>query len=230
MSRQQSIGLLGGTFDPVHAGHLALAEAALDQCCLETVLCIPAAGPPHKRAPLAGFSHRVAMLELALAGRNNISISLIEAERPTPSYTIETLHGLRERLGPHNYTLILGADSLLELHLWKQYEDILRLADLAVAARPGIADRTVLEAIDRLPGPYRSAGTYQYRRPDGRQIHYLHEVRIDLSSSTIRSLLAKGKRPEGLPDPVYDYILLNGLYRNDRDLRHARTAPGPDDP
>ncbi|MCI5130129.1 MAG: nicotinate-nicotinamide nucleotide adenylyltransferase, partial [Candidatus Electrothrix sp. EH2] len=116
----QRIGLFGGTFDPVHKGHLSIARQAAEEAGLDEVLFLPAADPPHKKAPGAAYQHRVAMLESVLgaspAAEDRFAVSLLEAELPFPSYTVETLSELQRRLPHSRCSFIIGADSLLELH------------------------------------------------------------------------------------------------------------------
>ena len=111
--KQQTVGILGGTFDPVHKGHLEVARTVLNRYQLDQIIFIPAFSPPHKDRNLAPFSHRVAMLEEALEGNDNMSVSILEAERDTPSYTVETLQELHLRMESCVFFLIMGADMLL---------------------------------------------------------------------------------------------------------------------
>jgi len=210
----RKIGVFGGTFDPVHHGHLAAARGVLAGFRLDRLLFIPAAYPPHKRQPAASFSHRLAMLELALAGRSRMSISLLEAERQAPSYTVDTLHELRTRLGPQAFYLIIGADSFRELHLWYRYADLLRLADLVVVARPGVPAVDLDDAVNLLPGHFTFDERRQaWCRDDGSRIFYFADSHSGVSSSEIRKRLARGEPVETLlPPAVLHYIKLHGLY------------------
>jgi nicotinate-nucleotide adenylyltransferase len=212
----QNIGLFGGTFDPVHKGHLAVAELAVNTISLDRLLFIPAADPPHKKQPGASYSHRVAMLELALARANReFQISLLEAERAAPSYTVDTLLELKKRLGLQNFYFIIGADSLLELHLWYRYHHLLELTDFIVAARPGISMSAVQQAIDRLPGNFcPDSSTTQWIRTDGAKIYYLADIGKNVSSSSIRMQISLGQRPDTIIGEVFEYITANGLYQN----------------
>lgn len=134
----QSIGILGGTFDPVHNGHLAIAAAAVDQLELDLLLLIPNARSPLKVAgPAAPFHHRVSMLQLAVADQEKLQISEVEGVRGETSYTIDTLKQLSALYTGARFVLIVGADALAEFHLWKQHEEIRRLAQIAYVGRPG---------------------------------------------------------------------------------------------
>ena len=218
--KQQRIGLLGGTFDPVHRGHLAVAEQAEKALSLDQVIFIPAADPPHKKMPGASYSHRVAMLEAALAeaGDSNkkFSISLLEAERAAPSYTVDTLLELKKRLGEQKFYFIIGADSLMELTLWYRYQDLPGLTDFIVAARPGISMQEINQAIARLPGPFiPEESQHRWKREDGAEIYYLADVSKNISSSTIRRQLEQGQRPDTVNRQVLDYIVDHRLYRTE---------------
>jgi nicotinate-nucleotide adenylyltransferase len=132
------IGIFGGTFDPVHLGHLIIAEQAREQAHLDQVWFVPSARPPHKlEKPITPFDRRAEMLQLAVAGQTNFLVDLIEKDRPGPSFTVDTLADVH-RLQPGNdYYLILGADCLPDFPGWREPERIVDLATILVAARPG---------------------------------------------------------------------------------------------
>src|SRR5690348_1068987 len=132
------VGIFGGTFDPVHTGHLILAEQGREQGRLDEVWFVPAAHPPHKDEPtLTRFEQRVEMLALALAGNPAFRIDELEKERPGPSYTVDTLDELRRRHPGHEFLLLIGSDTLLDLPNWYQPLRVLEQASLLVMARPG---------------------------------------------------------------------------------------------
>src|SRR5579862_1416802 len=125
------IGIFGGTFDPVHLGHLISAEQAREQAQLDQVWFVPSARPPHKlEQPITPFERRVEMLQLALAGQPNFVVDLIEKDRPGPSFTVDTLADLKRTHSRDEFFLILGADCLADFHTWRQPERILELATL----------------------------------------------------------------------------------------------------
>ncbi|WP_446011534.1 nicotinate (nicotinamide) nucleotide adenylyltransferase [Candidatus Electrothrix sp.] len=217
---KKRIGLFGGTFDPVHNGHLAIARQAAVEAELDEVLFIPAADPPHKAALGASFWHRVAMLETVL-GRSvladdRFAISLIEAELPFPSYTVDTLVEIKKRFFYPKCYFIIGADSLLDLHRWYRYQKLLSLTHLIVVSRPGISLTTMQSAIKRLPGSFQPAESDQrWLRPDGAEILLLmNQLTKDISSTMIRSELRQGRAPEEVDLQVREYIARQGLYRN----------------
>jgi len=213
--KRQRIALFGGTFDPVHEGHVAIAQYVKKKVALDRILWIPAADPPHKQTTGAPFKQRVAMLEQALAGvAEDSEISLIESELPAPSYTVDTLLELGRRLGNQIYYFILGADSLLELHLWYRYQELPDLTNIIVMGRPGISCQAVELAIAGLPGPFKpEPARHLWRREDATELIYLPEQSLDISSTTIRRQLADGHYPDSLNSRVRDYIIEQQLYR-----------------
>lgn len=214
--RQVKLGLLGGTFNPIHLGHLRIAEAAREVVGLERVLFIPAADPPHK--PLAGnvaFEQRYAMVRLAIADQPSFDISDIEARRQGKSYTVETLTALRKDRSEDELYFIVGSDSFLEIGLWHRFAELFNLASLVVVARPG---SLVTEPIQQLPEEVRGA-FYQeesgcLRHVTGSTIRFVEDCRLEISSSHLRDLVAEGRSLRYLvPPDVSTYIAQKGLYR-----------------
>lgn len=220
----RKIGILGGTFDPAHEGHLAVARTVLARCSLDLVLFVPAFAPPHKERSLTPFGHRLAMLEAAVGDDPGLSVSLLEAERPAPSYTVDTLREMHRRLGPRQLYLIIGADMFAEIRLWYRYSELFRLAHLIVVARPGFSLDDMAARVAALPGSFHPdpAGRV-WLREDGFRIFYLPDMAIQVSSSQVRALLAQGKPVAGLvPPPVLEYIRQHGLYRPTDRCRHIQ--------
>ena len=187
------IGLFGGTFDPPHIGHLALAEGARDQLRLDRVLFVPAGTPPHKRGrPLSGTPARVAMTRLAVRGHPAFRVSTLEARRRGPSFTVDTLRALRAAHPGARLYLLMGEDSLDDFRTWHEPGAIAALATLAVARRPG-----------RRGAARRRAG-----------VVWLDTPVLDLSSSAIRARARSGRSVRVLvPDAVAAYIRRHRLYR-----------------
>ena len=218
MSRR--IGLFGGTFDPPHVGHLALAEWARESLRLERVLLVPAGLPPHKgRARLSSVEHRVAMTRLAARDNPAFTVSTLEARRDGPSFTVDTLRALRRREPRARIFLLMGADSLEEFPDWHDPPGILALATLAVAARPGAraAEGRAVWARAAAPASRRlaAAGAAAPRRP-GRaaRVVWLRNPGLDLSSRAIRARVRAGRTVRYLvPDAVARYIARHRLYR-----------------
>lgn len=198
-------GVFGGTFDPIHFAHLAVAEAARDELGLRRVLFIPAAEPPHKPGrPITPVEHRLAMVEAAVADNPGFEVSRIEIERGGPSYTVDTLAALRERAPDDQLALILSAESFADLPTWHQPERILELAAVIVAPRDGyLAVDT--EFVGRNV-PLASARAV-----------YLDGPRIRMSASEIRDRAAAGRSVRYLvPDAVAAYIGDHALYQDQR--------------
>jgi len=185
------VGVFGGTFDPPHLGHLALAEWARGRLGLSRVLFVPAGQPPHKRAgSVSAARHRLAMTRLATRGNPAFVVSPLEAEREGPSFTVDTLRELKRRERGARLVLLIGEDSLDEFSTWRDPDAILTLATLAVAERPGPRGRG--------------------RRPP---CVWLENPRLDISSSTLRRRVRAGHSLRYLvPDAVIAYIRRHRLY------------------
>jgi nicotinate-nucleotide adenylyltransferase len=199
------IGVFGGTFDPVHLGHLILAEQCRDQGPLDQVLFIPAARPPHKQeAPLTPFAQRVEMLALALAGQPAFRIDELERDRPGPSYTADTLAELHRRHPGAELFLLVGGDTLHDLPTWYEPARVAERATLLVMERPGwdMPTEDALRAALRLP----EAAALR------RQV--VEAPLIDIRSRDLRRRAAEGRSIRYLvPRAVEAYIADKGLYR-----------------
>jgi len=206
------IGVLGGTFDPVHHGHLRLAMEVVEALGLRELRLIPANTPPHRAQPLAGPEDRLAMLEAAVAGTPVLQVDRRELDRPGPSYTVDTLASLREEDPRVPVCLCLGMDAFGSLATWHRWKDLQSFAHLVVARRPGGHMPTggpvaALLAHGRVedPGELRT-------RPAGGVI-LVDVPALDISATRIRALLAAGHDPRWLlPDTVLAVIRKRGLY------------------
>ena len=194
------IGIFGGTFDPVHVGHLVIAAECLHVLRLQRVSFVPSGSPPHKPdQPLSAPKDRLAMLTLAIHERPNILVDPIEFERPGPSFTVDTLRELRRRDPQSDYVFIMGADSLRELHLWRDPAGIIEQAEIAVARRPGI-EIDLADVERRVPGA-------------AARIRIVDVPLIGVSSSDIRRRIRAGEPIAfQLPWRVEQYIHERGLY------------------
>ena len=209
------IGLFGGTFDPIHYGHLRLAETALSECALDRIIFIPAAMPPHKLAfELTPFHHRAEMLRLALHRRPEFECSLIEAQLPAPTYTVETLrHLCRQYDEDTEFFFLTGLDAFLEIPTWKDYNRLLAMASFIVSER----EKEKLAPFKaQLVGElgYSMAGTLWKSNDDRLPVHFLTQAPLTVSSSTIRAKIRRGEPINGMvPEVICRYILAHTLYR-----------------
>ena len=208
------IGFFGGTFDPIHNGHLRLADNALTECGLEQIVFIPAAIPPHKSpVHLAPFSHRVEMLKAALQGRQEFVCSTVEAELPAPTYTVDTLRYLRQRYAPDTGIFFLtGLDAFLEITTWKEYRELLHIASFVVSEREGESYSQQKELLADEIGYCRQKRIWIGE--DGMlPICFLNGTPLALSSSMVRQRIRQKLSISGMvPDGVCRYIEKYQLY------------------
>jgi len=204
--------VLGGSFDPVHHGHLRLAQEAIERLGLAQVLMVPAR--PWQRSTRASDADRLEMLRLACQGNPRLTPLALELERSGPSYTVETLQALRAHHGAARpLWLILGADAFLGLPSWHQWEALAGLCHLAVAPRPASGLEARLPAELQAWWSRRSTDTPAH--PAGALV-VLDAPELEISATRIRALRARGHSPRYLlPDPVLDYIESKGLYRQE---------------
>ena len=194
------IGIFGGTFDPVHFGHLILAEQCREQGRLDEVLFVPTARPPHKTEPAARFDQRVEMLALALAGNADFRIDEIEKDREGPSYTVETLAELRRTRPGDDFWLLVGGDVVRDIHLWYEPRRLVESAGLLVLARPGAPTPDRDELAARL-------GLSTVR------MHVVDGPLIDIASRDLRRRAAEGRSLRYLlPRAVECYVRDKRLY------------------
>ena len=213
----EKIGLFGGTFDPVHNGHLSAAAEVRDSLSLDSVLFIPAPYPPHKIVHnLSSFEDRVAMLECAVAEMHGFFVSRIEADRSTFSYTIDTLKILQTSLGEEAVIFfILGLDSFMELDTWKDYPALTDYANLAVIDRPSFSLEDFSCKLNELYEAFRQEELYGVWSRNGipGKIYHLKITAQDISSTAIREMVCRGESISGLvPDCVAKYIYAHHLY------------------
>ncbi len=188
------IGIFGGSFDPIHLGHLILVEQCRDQAQLDRVLLIPAPRPPHKiNKAEASFDERLDMLNLAISGNPHLHLETCERDRPGLSYTVDTLKFLQQRDPNNEWFLILGGDSVRDFDTWREPEEIAKLAGLLIVDRPG---------------------TEGVRPPDYCRYQRITSPLIDISSTDIRARVrAKRSSRYFMPESVVEYIETHALYR-----------------
>lgn len=210
------LGLLGGTFNPIHLAHLRIAEEAREAAGLDQVLFVPAADPPHK--PLAGevaFQLRYAMVQQAISDHPQFGISDIEARLGGKSYTVEMLPAVQAEHPTAELHFIIGSDSYLELGLWHRYSELFSLASLIVVARP---DRMIENPLLQLPqavqGQFVAETNDLLRHCSGSSIRFVSGTRLDIASSRLREQVATGASIRYLVPPIVEtFITQKGLYQ-----------------
>lgn len=203
MGNQKKVGILGGTFDPIHTAHLILAEAAYEQFELDTVLIMPSGDPPHKTdREITPSNHRIKMVQLAIEDNKHFKLSTIEVERNGKTYTAETLTQLVKYNPDCRYYFIIGADSLFGIEEWRHPEIIMHSAVLLAAVREQAGMEAMKEQIEHLKAEYQA------------EIYLLHTSDIEISSSAVRDKVACGESIRYyVPKDVEKYIYNNHLYR-----------------
>jgi nicotinate-nucleotide adenylyltransferase len=199
------LGILGGTFDPIHIGHLAAARAAMDCAHLDRVLFVPSAQPPHRAAASAPAEDRLAMAGLAVEGHAGFEVSDVEVTRGGKSYTVDTLTELNRTHPEDDLFLILGWDAARLFRSWREPDQVARLASVVIVTRPGTDEPREPDLV--------ATGI-----PLGRVVRCMVPT-PDVSSSNLRLTLAKGESAAGqLPPAVERYIASHGLYRDNRNV------------
>lgn len=209
-----SIGIFGGTFDPIHHGHLRLAEEAREALSLEQIVLIPSGQPPHRDAPQTPANHRLAMARLAATGNPSLSVDPAEVESATPSYSVLTLERLRAQFGPARpLVLLLGADAFAGLASWYRWRELFALAHIAIANRPGHGMQAHSAPLAAEYEPRLAARAEDLRDAPAGRILPFEMTPLAISASLIRARLAAGQSARYLlPDSVLDYIRSRHLY------------------
>ena len=210
-------GLLGGTYDPIHFGHLRCAEEIREMFDLNRIIFVPASRPPHKlEADITSFYHREQMVRLAIEGNPSFSFSDIEHEREGKSYSVETVqYFLGKYLKDLELFFIVGQDAFHAIQTWKDWENLLVLCHFVVMTRPGYQNRGLTGI---LPEAFAARFTYDdqaqgYRGPTGHTIYFREVTFLDISASHIRKQVRAGRSINYLiPDVVRHYIRKNALY------------------
>jgi nicotinate-nucleotide adenylyltransferase len=214
------VGILGGTFNPIHLGHLRAAEEVREAEGLDEIRLVPAALPPHKEADgIIASGHRFRMVELAVQDTPGLRAWDVELGRPGPSYSIDTVRALRAEVGPQGrIAFILGHDAFEEFHTWREPEAILSLCELVVMMRPPWPPaRSPGDLCIAGGGAFRyDAGSGTIRHASGRGVSLLHITGLDISATAIRALVAAGRSIRFLVPPAVEaYIARHGLYRGE---------------
>ena len=221
MATTETIGVFGGTFNPIHLAHLRAAEEAREALALDEVRFVPSASPPHKNdATIVEAADRLRMVDLAIAGVPGFRSWDIELGRAGPSYSVDTLRALRAEVGgAARIVFLIGRDAFAELHTWKDFETLFTLADFAVMTRPP-ATHPLVES--DLPVATQEAFCYDpdiagFRHESGHRVISLAITGLDVSASDIRHRIAEGRSVRFLvPDAVEQFVHQHRLYRSGR--------------
>lgn len=219
----QRFGILGGTFNPVHQGHMVMAEAALAQAHLDCILWVPAYAPPHRDpATLLDFNQRLAMVQLAIAHQPRYAVSTLEREHHGPSYAVNTLHQLQHDYPHRHWHWIIGLDAFQALPKWYKHTELIAECDWLIAPRHALSSIPLPE-LDRYRNPDRNPAdrdrceqVVQHLAGEGTLLRWrlLQMPNIDISSSQIRQYRRDRRSIAGLvPAAVNTYIISNGLYQ-----------------
>jgi nicotinate-nucleotide adenylyltransferase len=207
------IALFGGTFDPVHFGHLRAALEAAEQLGASEMRLVPAGQPPHRDMPVAEAAHRLEMLRLAAAGHAGFIVDDREVRRSGPSWMVDTLAGIREEAGPVPLVLCIGQDAANDLDRWRDWRRLFDLAHFAVLRRPDAHSAYRDELFEEMRRRRVDHAQGLRETPAGRVLS-LAITQLDISATTIRERVARGRSPAFLlPDAVAGYIRDHGLYR-----------------
>jgi nicotinate-nucleotide adenylyltransferase len=214
------LGIFGGTFNPIHLGHLRAAEEVREAERLDEIRLVPAALPPHKKvAGLASAVHRLRMVELAVAGVPGFRASGIEVMRAGASYSIDTLRAVRTEVGPATrLVFVLGLDAFRDLHTWKEHAAIFDLCDVVVVTRPPAPPELTREEIPLAAREafWYDSGSEVFRHPSGHVLKLQRITALDISAVSIRASVAAGRSIRFLVPPAVEaYIAEHGLYREE---------------
>ncbi|WP_022854441.1 nicotinate-nucleotide adenylyltransferase [Thermodesulfatator atlanticus] len=205
------VGLLGGTFDPIHFGHLRPAEEVYEKLKLDKIIFIPAGTPPHKKSRTSPFALRFEMARLAIEGVPHFEVSDLEGKRKGPSYSVITLKELLAA-SQEDYFFILGLDAFLEFDTWFSFREIPRLVHLVVINRGEGGEKEFRKKVKEI-FPEAQEKEKVFALPNGKTIRYVPVTRLDISSTMIREAVSKGKSIRFLlPEAVRRFILAHGLY------------------
>lgn len=203
IQKKEAIGIMGGTFDPIHVGHLFVAEEAQHQFCLDKVLFVPSKVPPHKQAR-KDITHpelRFSMALIATISHPKFFVSRIEIDREGPSYTYDTLQLLRQECPEAKFFFITGLDAVMEIVTWYKAQEVMENCQFIAASRPGFDSKQV------------ESGLNDYAR----KVHFMEIPALSISSSDIRNRVRSGRPIKYLvPEGVEQFIYKNGLYRSNR--------------
>lgn len=208
------VGLLGGTFNPIHFGHLRMAQELAESLKLDEVRFIPSANPPHKSAPEVSAQHRAEMVKIAICDNPIFAFDDCELRRNEASYTIDTLISLREKLGENTALyLLLGSDAFMKLNTWHRWQELLNYCHIVLVQRPNISADKLAAPLESLLHDCYADNSENFTTKNAGLIHMQKITALDISSTKIRELLKHGQTPHYLmPQTVIEYIKSHQLY------------------
>lgn len=207
------LGIFGGTFNPIHLGHIQTVNQAASLLSLDSVALLPANIPPHKKQPTIDLSHRLAMLEAVCKQHSRFYIEDFELKQASTSFTVKTLTALKVQQPAQELFFFIGMDSLVNFHLWFEYQEILNLCNLVVSTRPGYDVNQVQEEVKASTISFNAFEQLAEPKPNG-QIILMPDLPIDMASSRIRQMIQRNQSVEHLlPLDVHQYIKTHNLYQ-----------------
>jgi len=206
------LALFGGTFDPVHYAHLRCADEVREKLGLETLYLLPAGSPPHRAVPQASNRQRLDMLQLAVKEFPRLQIDDRELHRDGPSYMVDTLQDLRSQFPSRPLLLVIGQDAANHLHRWHRWQELFALTHIVIMTRPGVVVEYRSELAQQIQQRLCTGPQVMVRSVAG-SVLALEVTAMDICATTIKSMLRLGRSPQTmLPEPVLDYINVQGLY------------------
>ncbi len=204
------IGILGGTFDPIHNGHLRLAIELYERLELTELRLIPLRVPPHREPPLADPAQRLTMLQLAIENIAGLTVDDCELQREKTSYTIETVSLVKEKIGDTPICLLMGIDAFAKIHTWHRWEELLEYVHLAIADRPGNSTKEYEQEIAELIKTHLTGDVSELQQSSSGKIYRITMPMLDISATQIRNLISNNQDAHGLvPEKVLDFIHSN---------------------
>lgn len=215
ISHETPLAILGGTFDPIHNGHLRFAEEVATALAIGEVRLLPAGQPPHRSPPIVSAEHRLVMTHLATSGNPILRVDGREVRRSDPSYTVVTLEEIRREIGKRPLCLLMGADAFFGLPYWHRWRELFALAHVVVASRPGYELTSTLPiGLQPIWDKSFTRDIEALRDEPGGLIYHQKITSLDIAANRIRDLIKSGHSARYLlPDTVLEYIHKNGLYR-----------------
>lgn len=211
-----AVGILGGTFDPFHHGHLRMAIECREKLQLESVRLVPLYTPPHRRPPVASAEHRLAMLSLAVRDHDFLQVDDCELQRRGISYTIETIKQIRNGMATTPLCLLMGRDAFNALTAWRDWRNLIDYTHIVVADRPGGSTGDNDTDLADFVRQFRTDNPDELRSPGAGKLYELTIPLLDISATGIRKIFQAGKDPAGLlPEPIIEYVQSHSLYQQD---------------